>query len=151
MLQTKKISKGLTFKSWTAVVRGAVVYGIEKAAHPMRTMMETCPRSYGVMLNRAYSGLRHNRKDRYTDPATNRVMAQGQMTWLIKKGDLVLSDNPKEAEQEFSFKFKRDDNRVFNFSVYEYSDDDIPDRYETAQDGKFALLLSTNVDLIMVF
>jgi hypothetical protein len=131
----------LTVFSWTAVVRGAVVYGIEKASHEKRTTMEVCPRSYGVMLNRAYSGFRHNRKDRYTDPATNRVMAHGQMTWLIMKGDLVLSDKPKESEQEFSFKFKQDDNRVFNFSVYEYSDDDLPDRFEIAQQGKVTFFL----------
>jgi len=120
--------------SWTAVVRGAVVYGIEKSVHQDRTIAEICPRSYGVMLNRAFAGFKHNRQDRYTDPATNRVMAQGQMTWLIKKDDLILSNAPKEAEQEFSFKFKEADNRVFNFSIYEYSDDDIPDRFEVAQD-----------------
>jgi hypothetical protein len=129
------MSSTLTVSSWTAVVQGAVVYGIEKLAHPNRTVMDVCPRSYGVMLNRAFTGVRHNRQDRFVDPATKKVMAREQMTWLIKKGDLVLSNKPKQAEQEFSFKFKETDNRVFNFSIYEYSEDDLPERYDIIQEG----------------
>jgi hypothetical protein len=101
--------------------------------------METCPRSYGVMLNRVYTGVRFKKEDAYTDEATGRVMAHGQMTWLIKKGDLLLSDEPKESEQEFSFKFNETDVRVFNFPIYEYSEDDIPDRFDNAQEGKIIL------------
>jgi hypothetical protein len=111
-----------------------VLYGLEKDVHD-HVKMETCPRSYGVMLNRAFSGAKFKREDAYTDPATGKVMASGQMTWLVRKGDLILSNEPKESDQEFSFKFREADNRVFNFSVYEYSEDDIPDRFESAQDG----------------
>jgi hypothetical protein len=129
---------------WTAVVRGAAIYGIEKADHPALTICKTCPRSYGIMLNQAFSRSKHGRRDLYTDLTTNRVMVRGQMAWLIKKGDLVLSDEPKEAEHSFSFKILPNDAKLFPFAIYEYPDDDLPERYETAQNGMLRSWSSTN-------
>ena len=56
----------LTRYSWTAVVQGAVIYGVEKSRHPEANYMAAVTNSYGVVV-----------EDRFE--------------WLVKKGDLVLS------------------------------------------------------------
>ena len=92
------------------------------------------------MLSHVYSGSKHDRRDHYTDSLTNRVMARGQLTWLIQKGDLLLSDTRKETEKEVAFNFRERDNRVFTLPIYEYPHDDIPDRFENAQEGIVKIL-----------
>jgi hypothetical protein len=130
---------------WTAVVRGAVIFGIEKSSHSNITIMKSCEKSYGLKLDHQFTGRTHDRRDHYEDTMTGHVMAKGQLTWLIRRGDLVLSDVPKVVEKVIAFNFMRADDRNFALPVYEYSDDDIPDRFETAQEGKcnsrIALLL----------
>jgi hypothetical protein len=120
---------------WTAVVRGAVIHGIEKLDNKNLTTMKGCPRSYGIKLSQSYTGIRHNSSDCYTDSFTNRTMASAQMIWLVKKGDLLLSNQLKVAEEMVTFKFWEKDSRRFGLCVYEYSDYDLPDRFVTAREG----------------
>lgn len=125
---------------WSAVVRGAVIYGVEKSYHKKLAVMTACPRSYGIILHHTYSGVLHDSRDRQRDAITNRDMANGQLTWLLRKGDLLLSDEPRESEKEFAFNFREMDERKVILPIYEYLDDDIPDRYETAQQGSWRSL-----------
>jgi hypothetical protein len=67
--------------SWTAVVQGAVIYGIEKERHSNMTFMIACPKSYGVLLNEVYSVHKFDARDKYTDSLTDEVMAHKQLTW----------------------------------------------------------------------
>lgn len=120
---------------WTAVVRGAVIHGIEKLDNKNLTTMKGCPRSYGIKLSQSYTGTRHNPSDCYTDSFTKRTMASAQMIWLIKKGDLLLSNQPKVAEEMVTFKFWEKDSKRFGLCVYEYADHDLPDRFVTAREG----------------
>jgi hypothetical protein len=85
-----------------------------------------------------YSVYKYDRRDRYTDLMTNNDMAQQQLTWLIRRGDLILSDARTETEKEFKFHFLETDDRKFSLPIYEYphDDDDVPDRFETGQNGK---------------
>ncbi len=126
---------------WTAVVRGAVLYGIEKMNHKEVTYMRTCPKSYGIVLNEVYSGAKFDRQDQYTDSLTNNVMAQMQLSWLIRKGDLLLSNTKKEAEKEFIFPFQNKDDLKFKMPIYEYPDDDLPYRFQTGQQGAWFILM----------
>jgi hypothetical protein len=66
---------------------------------------------------------------------TNGAMANGQLTWLIRKGDLLLSGMREETQREFDFNFRETDDRVLRLPIYEYPDDDIPDRFESAKEG----------------
>jgi hypothetical protein len=117
------------------VVRGAVIYGIEKANHKNAKLMTTCPKNYGIVLNEKYSEYKYDNRDRYTDPVTNRVMAHKQLAWLIRSGDLILSDRKIQAEKEFTFSFYKTDQLKVRMPIYEYPDDDPPDRFETGQGG----------------
>jgi hypothetical protein len=124
-------------ESWTAVVRGAVIHGIEKLDIKNLTVMESCPRSYGIILRQTYSATRHNHRSYYIDAFTdNKTMANGQLVWLIQKGDLLLSNEQKEAEQMFAFTFRETESRKLRLCVYEYSDEDLPSQFQNSREGK---------------
>jgi hypothetical protein len=99
--------------------------------------MPTCSRSYGVALNEMYSVYKYDHRDRYIDSVTNNVMAHKQLTWVVRRGDLLLSDTKKETEKEFPFFFQETDDRKYRLPIYVYpdDDDDVPDRFETGQNG----------------
>jgi hypothetical protein len=111
-----------------------VIYGIEKSDHKNLTMVKTYPRSFGVIINQVFLGSKHDRRDRYIDSATNRAMANGQLTWLIQKGDIPLPNTQREAEKSFAFHFRETDNRLFKLHIHECPYDDIPGRFKIAQE-----------------
>lgn len=121
--------------SWTAVVRGAVIHGIEKNQLANVVFVKTCPRSYGIILNEVFSGARSNREDLYTDSVAEDFMADKPITWLIKKGDLILPNEGKTMEKEFILRFQETRDRKFELPIYEYEDDDLPDRFQNAREG----------------
>jgi hypothetical protein len=98
--------------------------------------MKTSPRSLGVALNEAYTPTRFNEKDKATHAVTNNTIAHKQITWLVKKGDLILSNEGRITEKFFTFPFQETGPRKFELPIYEYEDDDLPDRYENAREGE---------------
>ena len=90
-----------------------------------------------MVLNETYSVYRNSSKDIYTDTLTDNIMAKQQITWLIRRGDLLLSDVKKETKKEFMFRFQESEDRKFRLPIYEYpnDDDDVPDRFEVGQTG----------------
>ncbi|KAN0071932.1 hypothetical protein V8E54_009661 [Elaphomyces granulatus] len=116
--------------SWTAVVRGAAIFGIEK---PVIPAMSASSRSYGVSVSESFSEIRHSVQDRFVHPIARVPMAQEQLLWLIKKGDLILSDGPKVIEQRFAKTFSETDPRTGTLPIYSYDDKDIPERLANSQ------------------
>jgi hypothetical protein len=126
----------LTWSSWTAVVRGAVMHGVEKADKTLKKM-DFCPKSWGLMVTQEYTSSRHGREYKtFTDSTTNKRLADGKMIWLIKKGDLVLSDDPKVGTHRFTWSFKAHDTRTFHLPIYEYNKDDLPSKYANSASGE---------------
>jgi hypothetical protein len=121
---------------WTAVVCGAVIHGIEKSHHSNVVFMRTSPRSFGIVLDEAYTPTKYGAKDRDTDFMTANVIAPRQITWLVKKGDVILSDEGKTSEKAFTFPFQETGVRKFGLPIYEYEDDDLPDRFQNAREGE---------------
>ena len=119
-----------------AVVRGAVIHGIEKTHHSNVIFMRTSPRSLGIVLNEAYSGTKYDRKHHDVDTVTNNSIAPNQITWLVKKGDLILSNEGRTTEKFFTFPFQENGERRFDLPIYEYEDDDLPDQFENAREGR---------------
>ncbi|KAH0538333.1 hypothetical protein FGG08_005068 [Glutinoglossum americanum] len=114
--------------SWTAVVRGAAIFGIEKSTSKVLSAMSACPRSYGVSVSQSFSEIQHDDQDYFVDPLTKTPMAKEQLMWLIKKGDLILSDEPKVVKQWFTKIFSETGPREGKIPLYAYSEDDIPER-----------------------
>ena len=117
----------------TAVVQGTVLAGIEKS--PSLVKAKPFPKCYGIVWQETFSTARHHERDRYVDPATNRVMAQNQMIWLARKGDVVLSDDVPAEEQKLTYTFRDGATRKFRLPVYEYPNEDAPPRYYDAAEG----------------
>jgi hypothetical protein len=69
------------------------------------------------------------------DPLTRIQMAEGQLLWLIKKGDLILSDQPKESTTTFNINFMEGRLRTGAIPIYAYDDDVLPDRLADSQQG----------------
>lgn len=123
----------------TAVVRGAAIFGIEKAANESTTKMYACPRSYGVLDNTLFSEIEHQSTDRVTDPLLNTDMVKNQFRWLIKKGDLVLSNRIKEVSRPFDRMFTEFGSKKGSIEIFAYSDDDLPGSYDNTWDGNYVL------------
>jgi hypothetical protein len=87
------------------------------------------------MFIQVYLGSKGDRRDRHIDSATNRVTTNGQLTWLIQKGDILLPDTEREVAEEFAFHFRETDDRLFKLPIYEFLDSDMLDQFETAQEG----------------
>jgi hypothetical protein len=108
-----------------AVVRGAVIFGIEK---PVLPTMSACSRSYGVSVSESFSETRHDIQDRIVDPITEAPMANEQLLWLIKKGDLILSDEPIVVTQIFNKTFSKTEPRTGTIPIYSYDYNDLPEK-----------------------
>ena len=98
--------------------------------------MNACPRSYGVSVSESFSEIRHHRDDLVVDPITKTPMAKEQLRWLIKKGDLILSDKPEEIKQQFTKNFLETGQRKGEMHIYAYDYDDIPERLSNSQNGE---------------
>jgi len=98
--------------------------------------MRTSPRSLGIVLNEAYSATKYDPKDHDIDAVTNNSIAPNQLTWLLKKGDLILSNEGRTSEKLFTFPFQENDKPLFDLPVYEYEEDDLPDRFQNSREGK---------------
>ncbi|KAH7342511.1 hypothetical protein BKA65DRAFT_504250 [Rhexocercosporidium sp. MPI-PUGE-AT-0058] len=126
--------RGLELKvpdtSWTAVVQGAAIFGIEKSTNTSSlSVMSACNRSYGIGMFVPFSEFMHDRRDRFLDPLTKKVMAREQLKWLIKKGDLILSDEPKEVRAgPIDLNFTETASRRGTIPIYSYDGNDTPDR-----------------------
>lgn len=135
ILRVKVIQIKVNINSWTAVVRGAAIFGIEKPNNKSLSAMSACVRSYGLSVNAPFSGVAHNTKDLVVDPLTNATMAKGQLKWLVKKGDLILSNRPKETSYTFTINFTETGSRKGNIPIYAYDGDDLPDRLSNSRSG----------------
>ena len=62
-------------------------------------------------------------------------MAHKQITWFVKKGDLILPNEGKTMEKEFMFTFQETGDRKLKLPIYEYEDDDLPERFQHAREG----------------
>ncbi|KAM6530471.1 hypothetical protein FALCPG4_008599 [Fusarium falciforme] len=95
---------------WTAVTQGSVlrVMGLG-ASQP--TAVKECPRHYGIAASEVWSQWRHGGKGQKSpvkDQVHGHRMAVGQITWLIRKGDVILPDKSIKMTQPVTCAFKDD-------------------------------------------
>jgi hypothetical protein len=124
-------------KRWTAVVRGAAIFGIENSNNGAVTAMSACAQSYGVSVNVPFSEVAHNPSDRIMDSLSGSVIAKDQLIWLIKKGDLILSDQPREATATFTKYVTKTGDRTGYIPIFAYDAEmyEAPDRLASALAG----------------
>lgn len=126
----------ITFsKSWTAVVRGAAIFAIEKSTIALSKMSPSL-QSYGISASASYSEIDHESEDHNIDSLTGISLAMDQLLWMIKKGDLVLSNEPTVEKRFFTKNFLGSGLRSGSIPIYAYGEDDIPDRLHNSLAGK---------------
>lgn len=103
--------------------------GIEKDRNINRTTMATCENNYGIRLATAFSLVENDRDDFFIDPVSKVQMARGQMRWLFRKGDVILSNLPREEHQTFVVQFKENGGKRGEIPIYSYPDEDVPDKF----------------------
>jgi hypothetical protein len=116
--------------------------GIEKVDPLSSSIVSVSPRSYGIILSQPYSLHKHDQGHLAKHSVSNRSLEKGSITWLILKGELLLPSkgekgqfSTKTSEKDFVFNFRPNESRSFNLPIYEYPDDDVPSRLETARNG----------------
>ena len=97
--------------------------------------MRRCRRNYGLSVSEPFSSFKHSEKDAYIDEFDGEKKAKEQMVWLIKKGDAIMSNQPKHASISLCRKFGRSDPRIFR--TYLVSSDDVgaPQRFADIPEG----------------
>ncbi|KAI7459930.1 actin-like ATPase domain-containing protein [Hortaea werneckii] len=107
--------------AWTAVVRGAVLRGLENQE---LVISRKARRHYGVKVMEPFNCLLHPEQARYWDPLEECWKAQNQTRWYIKKGDTVSSDEP--VLLPFYRRFCSSDSRVVTSYLIVCEDDVAP-------------------------
>ena len=89
-----------------------------------------CRRSYGIVIDKPYSEVTCEPKDRRRHAETNQMVAAAQMQWLINKGDLVLPNQPRVLH-EFTTIVKEDGGRTGKVKIWSCDKDEEyrPDRF----------------------
>jgi hypothetical protein len=104
--------------------------------------LRKCRRHYGVSVSQPFSSYKHSERDAYTDPFDGEKKARGQMTWFLKKGDAILSTEPKHASIEICRKFGLTDDKVFRTTIMACENDEAPASYADFPNGTAPTLSS---------
>jgi hypothetical protein len=110
--------------------------------------MKACPRSYGVSVHVPFSDVENRAKDKEDDPITGTAVAKDQLMWLIKKGDLILSNKPKEVTGPVTMQFKESSPRTGSILIYAYDRDKLPTSLASCERG---LSISLNMSMFADF
>jgi hypothetical protein len=122
--------------SWSAVVRGAVLCGVEKSNMQGLTMASSFVRSYGIVINTLSSDIENVGEERYRNPLTGLTYAEGQMVWMLHKGDIILGNQVMSESKIFSVSFNGQQFGRRTSVIYSFEDDDRPHNFHTGQNGK---------------
>ncbi|KAF2403588.1 actin-like ATPase domain-containing protein [Trichodelitschia bisporula] len=109
--------------AWTAVVRGAVIRGLEGS-------MVISRRSrwhYGTSYATVFDETKHPVKDRYWSPLWERWMVSDRMQWHIAKGAQVSESEP--ISFHYTRNFRPGQSLVVEDDLIACSDDEAPDAY----------------------
>lgn len=137
--------------SWTAIVRGAVVCGIDNAQIPSIRRARASPYSYGVSLDESFQDGFHPPEDLKQFSPKGKKFAQAQLIWLVNEGDVVFANETRKVKKEFTVSFSKAGNSI-DLPIYRHScatdedSTDRPNRMNIAKSGKLTrtLLICSN-------
>ncbi|KAF3050005.1 hypothetical protein E8E11_009658 [Didymella keratinophila] len=132
--------------SWTAVVQGAVVCGIEKASITNMKKTTFCRQSYAVCLDESFTE-RFDIRDRYQTESG--AYAKDQLSWLLNKGDLVVEHESRTEIKEFDICFPRNKQTAIKIPVYSCQEEeqDRPTSLKFARDDSPSFSTMAGVEI----
>ena len=74
-------------------MKGAVLRGMG-IGMDVAVKVKPCPRHYGICVSQMYAGWKHNSEKAVADRFHGRQVVPEQLMWLVRKGDVILSDEP---------------------------------------------------------
>ncbi|KAF2127870.1 hypothetical protein P153DRAFT_432314 [Dothidotthia symphoricarpi CBS 119687] len=121
-------------ESWTAVVQGAVVCGIEKKGTQNLKRTNSCRHSYAICMDELFNKVHHLDEDAFQRNGT--AQARSQLIWLLNKGDLILSDGPRRVEKDIDLKLTKFRQDTLKVPIFRNSsnEEERPTRFGNAQD-----------------
>jgi hypothetical protein len=113
--------------------------------------MRACLRNYGVKISQQFSAFTHSsRRATYQDPFDGNTKAGDQMIWLIKRGDLILSNKGNYSSVQICRRFGTDESRFFTTALLTNEDENAPEGHlhngkvsGTAQSAGSNMVLTT--------
>ncbi|RPB00764.1 actin-like ATPase domain-containing protein [Choiromyces venosus 120613-1] len=105
--------------SWSAVVRGAVLHGLESIVHTRKLKQH-----YGVSIAKRFEEGVHNEEDSFTDPYYGAKYTRDNIEWLAAKGD--DASNEKVISIPCGASFRPNDERKIELSLVGCKFDDPP-------------------------
>ncbi|KAI9821960.1 MAG: hypothetical protein M1827_002542 [Pycnora praestabilis] len=86
----------------TAIVRGAVLKGLEPKVGPAKTeVVRRARRNYGVPTAQLFVTGKHEEREAYVDAHTGLKLARNQISWFIRK------NQPMADDEHFTYAFTR--------------------------------------------
>lgn len=77
----------------TAIVRGAVLKGLEPKFGPSKTeILRRARRSYGVPTSAPYIQSVHSPEDVFIHPESGQQLVRNQVSWFIRRNDIVTDE-----------------------------------------------------------
>ncbi|KAH9831286.1 glycoside hydrolase family 47 protein, partial [Teratosphaeria destructans] len=128
--------------AWTAVVRGAVLRGLEGTELVINRKSR---RNYGVVVNQPFDPTTHPLSCRVWDDFEEQYMASKRMMWYILKGQSVSSSSP--ILLPFSVEFDPHHARVMTQELIVCDEDDAPAGYDDGQRSCTRVLCKMIVNL----
>lgn len=119
------------------------MYGLQRRTEST-VYMRPAAHNYGVKTQQPFSAFKHSGNAIYQDPFDAQQKAENQMTWLVNKGDLILSDTPIYASLDICRKFRAQDSKSFCTHLLVNDDDRAPMEY--LQNGMITLLYAKCTD-----
>jgi hypothetical protein len=131
--------------SWTAIVQGAVVCGIDNVHISSIRRAKSSEYSYGVGMDEIFQETYHARED-LVQERDGVGYAQAQLSWLINEGDVIFSHEPHVVTKEFDVIFSWAEDYI-DLPIYRYSskydedEADRPERLKNALEGMISHFL----------
>jgi hypothetical protein len=135
-IEKVKVHRPLT--SWSAVVQGAVLCGIEKSPNQGLVMVSSFKKSYGIVMHKLASNIDNIGEQRMRGK-DGKMYASSQIQWLFHKDNIVLRNT--EMKEYVTMQITHDGKLGGSRQQIIYScEEDIHDRPTTTWtglDGKF--------------
>ena len=99
----------LSFYRWSAVVRGAVVKGLQGDTNVVATRKNR--RHYGTAISTTFDPRKHRESDSFIDKYDGRKLAGCQIDWLLKQGRDLPTSGTAHAKISIRAAFWLDEKR----------------------------------------
>lgn len=143
---TSQIQRGLDImqpaNAWTAVVRGAVLRGLEEAE---LVLSRKSRRFYGVTCSQEFDSSIHSEESKYWDSLAGKFKAFNRMKWFISKGETVSATEP--VQLGFSHNFRQNAAKAVTVKLITCDEENAPLDFDSSPGSSTKVLCKMVVNI----